>query len=841
MLKKLSPLNLIGEKQYNRCFAVFCFLLFFLMFSAGLSAQQNIRVDASASSVAPFEGHIKLGTNRSSSGHSLDANSLYFLKDGKPWYPVMGEFHFSRYPASRWNEAIGRMKAAGIDVVATYIFWNHHQEADENFNWSGNRNLRHFVELCAKQGMYVWVRIGPWCHGEVRNGGLPDRIIKRGNIRRNDPQYLADVSTLYSAIAAQLNGLYFKDNGPVIGAQIENEYRFNNPAGLAHILALKTIAVEKGIDVPFYSATGWPGSDQKQRELLLVWGAYPEAPWDKKTDKLKLSQNYLFGPLRNDPAIGADLLGRQDSLHISKTYPFPYATAEMGAGNQITYHRRPLISSADVTALAYVKAGSGANLMGYYMFHGGSNPIGRLSTLQESRATRYPNDYPIISYDFQSPIGEWGQLRESYSDFKLLHYFFNDFGDRLAPMRAYFPDKAPSEAADLSQPRLAVRSQDSSGFIFVSNYQRQAAFPSFKQTGLSISLPAKKILHFAENEINFCPGLQAVFPFNMKLGPVNLYKATVQPFCVLKADVPVYVFFVPDGQQGSYVFDTRGISEIKVNGRTISSRNKRYYVNQLANASEMIIRTSGNTEIRILTLNAATARKSWKFSEGDKDYLVYSDAPFLSGNAGFTLNARSSGPLRFSVFPRTLKIGKTEGISRIAPILPGFASYALPVSVPVPELRVEELTDLNRLKPGVSRLPADDRLPAVDPFQPGPLYQTALRIDSGARYFNIQVKNYNRAPERHLLQIDYLGDTGALYRNGELVADDFFSGQPMLYDPARHGAEQTKLVLEIIPWQSGRKVFFEDPVRNSLLIDSAAVLKSLSWKSSKEIKVPVYR
>ncbi len=30
------------------------------------------------------------------------------------------------------------------------------------------------IELCGKHNMYAIIRIGPFCHGEVRNGGMPD-------------------------------------------------------------------------------------------------------------------------------------------------------------------------------------------------------------------------------------------------------------------------------------------------------------------------------------------------------------------------------------------------------------------------------------------------------------------------------------------------------------------------------------------------------------------------------------------------------------------------------------------------------------------------------------------
>lgn len=60
------------------------------------------------------------------------------------------------------------MKAGGTQIVATYVFWIPHEEVEGQFDWSSHRDLRKFVELCAKHGLYVYPRIGPWAHGEVR-------------------------------------------------------------------------------------------------------------------------------------------------------------------------------------------------------------------------------------------------------------------------------------------------------------------------------------------------------------------------------------------------------------------------------------------------------------------------------------------------------------------------------------------------------------------------------------------------------------------------------------------------------------------------------------------------
>lgn len=87
----------------------------------------------------------------------------------------------------------------------------------------------------------------------------------------------------------------------------------------------------------------------------------------------------------------------------------------------------------------YRKMGSGAGLLGYYMYHGGSNPKGKLSTLQESRATGYLNDLPEINYDFNALIRQYGTISDSYREIKLLALFLNDFGEDMASLRSEIP------------------------------------------------------------------------------------------------------------------------------------------------------------------------------------------------------------------------------------------------------------------------------------------------------------------------------------------------------------------------------------------------------------------
>ena len=62
----------------------------------------------------------------------------------------------------------------GVDVVSAYTIWIHHEEEEGVFDFSGQRDLRAFLALIQKCGLKCFLRIGPWVHGEVRNGGFPD-------------------------------------------------------------------------------------------------------------------------------------------------------------------------------------------------------------------------------------------------------------------------------------------------------------------------------------------------------------------------------------------------------------------------------------------------------------------------------------------------------------------------------------------------------------------------------------------------------------------------------------------------------------------------------------------
>lgn len=112
-------------------------------------------------------------------GHSWTVTHDAVLRDGKPCVMKMGEIHFSRVPQKDWERELTKMKKGGIDIAASYVFWNHHENTEGKFDFTGNRDIRLFADTCEKVGMPFFLRIGPWAHGEARNGGFPDWLIKR--------------------------------------------------------------------------------------------------------------------------------------------------------------------------------------------------------------------------------------------------------------------------------------------------------------------------------------------------------------------------------------------------------------------------------------------------------------------------------------------------------------------------------------------------------------------------------------------------------------------------------------------------------------------------------------
>ena len=139
-----------------------------------------------------FVALAAMGNTAASSVPEVKWDRHSLIIDGKRVCPVMGEIHYSRLPADEWQEEVRKMKEGGVTIIATYVFWNHVEEQQGIFRWDGQRDLRRFLEVCKQEHMPVVLRLGPFCHGEVRNGGIPDWMFTKGcRLRSQDKTFLS--------------------------------------------------------------------------------------------------------------------------------------------------------------------------------------------------------------------------------------------------------------------------------------------------------------------------------------------------------------------------------------------------------------------------------------------------------------------------------------------------------------------------------------------------------------------------------------------------------------------------------------------------------------------------
>lgn len=488
------------------------------------------------------------GKDKAGNLYQVDQKSL--LLNGKRMIPVMGELHYSRMEPESWREAVLKMRAGGVTILATYVFWNHHEERKGEWDFSNSRDLRKFLQVCKALDMNVWLRIGPWSHGEARHGGFPDYIqyAEDFETRTNDPAYLELVRNFYGKIAEQTQGMMCSDGGPIIGIQLENEYgHCGGPSDkdeqARHMKTLYEMAREAGIIVPYYTATAWGGACTID-ETLQVLAGYVDAPWEDSTEELPAMENYLFVPYRDDANTGSDFHKAQGAYGTIRE-DYPYLTAELGGGLQSTSHRRLYATGADNAAHVVSVLGAGANLIGYYMYHGGINPDGKYSWLNEAQKTGGNSTVPRKSYDFDACINEAGKINESFGVLKKYHHLMAAYGEELAAACAVLPERLPESAEDMETIRAALRwnYNTDTGFLFVNNHVRNRVMAEHEDVNVQIALPdERKIilerLHFATDSCY-------VIPINLKTEETIIRKTNASLLCRIGKRVFLYTNDTP--------------------------------------------------------------------------------------------------------------------------------------------------------------------------------------------------------------------------------------------------------------------------------------------------------
>jgi beta-galactosidase len=315
----------------------------------------------------------------SAAPHKFEIAADTFLLDGKPLVIRCGEIHFPRVPREYWEHRLKMCKAMGLNTVCVYLFWNYHEWEEGKFNWSGQADVAEFCRLAQREGLWVLLRPGPYSCAEWEMGGLPWWLLKKETkLRTGDPSFLVPATRYLKEVARVLGPLQVTKGGPILMAQVENEYgSFGSDANYTG--ALRQAMIDGGFNIPLFACNP-PGAIRNgyRSDLFQVvnFGANG-APKSFET----LRQFQKTGPLMNGEYYPAwfDVWGRK---HATKPFSEISGDLEFMLKNKYSFS--------------------------IYMAHGGTS-FGFWSGADR------PFQPDTSSYDYDAPISEAGWATSKFT------------------------------------------------------------------------------------------------------------------------------------------------------------------------------------------------------------------------------------------------------------------------------------------------------------------------------------------------------------------------------------------------------------------------------------------
>lgn len=322
--------------------------------------------------------------------HTFTLGTDDFLLDGKPIQIRSGELHPARIPREYWRHRLQMVKAAGMNTVAVYVFWNALEEKEGVFDFkTGTRDIAAFLKIAQEEGLWVLFRPGPYVCGEWDLGGIPPYLLRDPGVKlrySSDKNYLAACKRYIEKLAPVVKPFLVTQGGPVVMVQVENEYGSYDD-DKPYLNFVHDLWKKNGIDVPFYTADG-------PSEKMLKNGTLPGC------------------------AVGLDSGSKQADWDLAKKMNpgVPVFSSETYPGWLTHWGEKWATRPASGTVNQvkfYMETNKSFNL---YVFHGGTN-FGFTAGANNGGKGYEPD---VTSYDYDAVVDEQGRATAKFTGLREL-------------------------------------------------------------------------------------------------------------------------------------------------------------------------------------------------------------------------------------------------------------------------------------------------------------------------------------------------------------------------------------------------------------------------------------
>ncbi|XP_058086630.1 beta-galactosidase 6 [Magnolia sinica] len=322
---------------------------------------------------------------QSAYGATVGYDHRALVIDGRRRVLISGSIHYPRSTPDMWPGLVQKSKDGGLDVIETYIFWNLHEPVRKQYDFEGRKDLVKFVKTVADAGLLVHLRIGPYVCAEWNYGGFPLwlHFIPGIEFRTDNEPFKTEMQRFTAKIVDMMKQekLFASQGGPIILAQIENEYG----------------NIESAYGSAGKSYINWAASMATALDTGVPWVMCQQA--DAPDPIINTCNGFYcdqFTP---------------NSDKKPKMWTENWSGWFLSFGGAVPH--RPVEDLAFSVARFFQRGGTFQN---YYMYHGGTN-FGH-TTGGPFIATSYDYDAPLDEYGMvRQP--KWGHLRDLHKSIKL--------------------------------------------------------------------------------------------------------------------------------------------------------------------------------------------------------------------------------------------------------------------------------------------------------------------------------------------------------------------------------------------------------------------------------------